>query len=68
MWNKFCTLTQAECTDGKTDKSELMCSYWDTVNQECVISTQALLSVDYYRRVFNRIDEIENIRHDVFLD
>jgi hypothetical protein len=23
--------------------------------------TQALLSVDYYRRVFNRIDEIENM-------
>ena len=28
--------------------------------------TQALLSVDYYRKVFNRIYEIENMRHEMF--
>jgi hypothetical protein len=66
MWNRFCTMLQAECTDGKTDKSELLCSYWDPIAQECVMVTQALLSVDYYRKVYNRIDELENMKQEMF--
>jgi len=66
MWNRFCTMAQSQCTDGKTDKSELLCSYWDSVGQECVMVTQTLLSVDYYRKVFDRIDERVNMKQEMF--
>jgi len=55
MWNKYCPLTQTDCIDGLTNKSELMCSQWDSVNAECVIITQALYSVIYYRLILDRL-------------
>ena len=60
MWCKYCVMAQADCTDGLTDKSELMCSQWDSVNGECVMITQALYSVIYYRLILNRLEVVEN--------
>ena len=59
-------MAQSQCTDGKTDKSELLCSSWDPIGQECVMVTQTLFSVDYYRRVFDRIDERVNMKQEMF--
>jgi hypothetical protein len=60
MWNRFCPLTQSDCIDGLTNKSELVCSLWDSVNGECTIITQALYSVIYYRVVLSRLEGVEN--------
>ncbi len=60
MWMRLCIMAQSQCTDGKTDKSELLCSQWAPVSQECLLHTQALYSVNYYRVALNRIDELEN--------
>ena len=60
MWNKYCPLTQSDCMDGTTNKSELACANWDSVNAECTFITQALYSVIYYRVALNRLDVVEN--------
>ena len=61
MWNKYCPLTQSDCMDGVIDKSELLCSQWDSVNDECTLITQALYSVIYYRLILSRLEGIENL-------
>ena len=60
MWNKYCPLTQTDCIDGITNKSELLCSQWDSVNGECTIIMQALYSVLYYRLILSRLEGVEN--------
>lgn len=65
MWNKWCVMMQAPCEDGKTDKSELLCSQWDSLNSECLLVTQGLLSVAYHRRVLNRMDKIEDLQQEM---
>ena len=60
MWNKYCPLTQSDCMDGVIDKSELLCSQWDSVNGECTLITQALYSVIYYRLILSRLEGVEN--------
>jgi hypothetical protein len=60
MWNRFCALTQIECHDGKTDKSELLCANWDSVVQQCLFVSQVECSVVYYRVVLSHLDEMEN--------
>ena len=60
MWNRFCVLTQSECKDGITDKSERPCANWDTVALQCLFVTQVECSVVYYRVVLSHLDEIEN--------
>ena len=60
MWNKYCPLTQSDCMDGITNKSELLCSQRDSVNAECTIITQALYSVIYYRLILSRLEGMEN--------
>jgi hypothetical protein len=58
-------MAQAQCTDGKTDKSDLICCYWDSVNEECVMVTQALLSVDYHRKVLAQIDMAAELKENL---
>ena len=60
MWNRFCALTQCECIDGKTPKSELLCANWDPVIQQCLFVTQVECSVTYYRVILSHLDEAEN--------
>ena len=33
---------------------------WDSVNTECIIITQALYSVIYYRLILSRLEGVEN--------
>jgi hypothetical protein len=60
MWNKYCPLTQTDCMDGTTSKSELMCSQWDSVSGECTFITQTIYSVICYRLILNRLEGVEN--------
>ena len=58
-------MVQSQCTDGKTDKSELICCYWEPINEECLIVTQALLSVDYHRKVLAGIGPAAELKENL---
>lgn len=62
MWMRFCVMVQAQCTDGKTDKSDLICSQWDAKNQECLLVTQGLLSITYHRKMLEKLDTLEELQ------
>jgi len=65
MWNKYCVMMQTPCQDGKTNKSELLCCQWDSINEECLLTAQALLSVNYHRRVLAKMDMIEELQQEM---
>ena len=62
MWMRHCVMVQDQCTDGKMNKSELICCYWEPINEECLMVTQALLSVDYHRKVLAQIDMVAELK------
>jgi hypothetical protein len=45
---------------GKTDKSDLTCTQWDTMAHERLFITQAERSVVYYQSLLSHLDELEN--------
>lgn len=65
MWNRFCPMINGVCTDGQTRGSQLLCCHWDSLNTECLLVTQGLLSVTYHRRVLARMDEMEQLAQEI---
>jgi hypothetical protein len=58
-------MVQAQCTDGKTEKSDLICSQWDSINQECILVTQGLLSVAINRRMLEKMEIAEELQQEI---
>ena len=53
MWKRVCPNFHGICNDGHPDDSELFCSFWDSLNEECVIVKSMQSNVDYQKTLNN---------------
>lgn len=53
MWGRYCPMIQAECRDGKTDRSEPQCANWNSIDEECSLCTGVRLGCEFYRKTIN---------------
>ena len=68
MWMRWCPMVTGKCEEGKPNHSELICAHWDSINAECLLITQGLLSVAFHRRSLARMDQIEELQAEMLKD
>lgn len=67
-WSRFCPMVNGPCTDGKPNQSELSCAHWDSLEEECLLISQGLLSVAFYRRSIAKMDQLEEPQAEMLRD
>jgi hypothetical protein len=53
MWERFCPTAQRVCRDGYPGDTDILCSLWDSVNQECIITGGLLASLEFNRKALD---------------
>ena len=46
---RWCPLSHTDCRDGYVKESELLCAYWDSIDNRCAMTAVAFMQVGRLR-------------------
>jgi len=46
---RFCPTIHGICRDGYADNNEVVCCFWDSVEEQCLFVSSAVASLEFYK-------------------